>query len=720
MPPKTSYPKLRNCGFFIIRKLHSSIAYSASPNPNVISTNILISGCFRRGEVDVARHMFGEMPEPSVVSWNSMLSGYSKWARFEEALLLLSDMHHAHVKLNDATFTSAFSICSKLKAHHAGCQLHSLLLRSGFLSFELVGSALLYFYSSCFRLRDARRVFAELCKQNELVWGLMLVGFVQSDNMKEAMDMFMNMRIRDVRTWTTMISGYSSRGGDGCRRALELFRLMRIDEVKPNEYTLDSIIRTCERLELLNNGRGVHGLTVKAGFEYDDSVASALIELYFYFLAINDARKIYENTAAPDMRVSNSFIEGLVSVGMIDDAELVFKRLSRKNAISYNIMIKGYAMIGRTEDSKLMFEHMPYRNLISSNTMITIYSRNGDLCQALKLFDETKNKRDPVTWSSMISSYIYCGQYEEAYRLFITMLRLPITATRSIFSSLFHACSCVGSLRQGQLFHACLIKTLFESDIYVGTSLIDMYSKGGDIVDAQTSFNSILSPNVAAYSALINGFANNDNGSEALILFESMLQRGVNPNAITFVGVLSACCHEGLVNDGMRFFTSMESHYEITPTLEHYACVVDLLGRSGRLQEAEGLINNMPIEADGVVWGALLGACWYWMDLEVGERVASKMLNLNLLPVSAFVIMSNIYARSGSWDRKLRVINILRSLGLEKDPGCSWIELNNQFHVFSIEDKVNRVSGELYALLEQIAPYVDSIHEIHCDHMILA
>ncbi|KAL9683022.1 hypothetical protein QQ045_014834 [Rhodiola kirilowii] len=696
MQSKLLRPKVWHC-----RKFYSSLANSVYSNSSVISTNIRISTCFKRGEIDAARQLFDEMPVRSAVSWNSVISGYSKWGMYEEALHLVSNMHSGYFKLNDSTFTSAFSVCAHLKADHAGRQLHSLLLKSGLLSFEFVGSALLYFYSSCFRLNDARLVFDELCGQNELVWSSMLVGFVQCDKMKEAMDLFMNMKKRDVHAWTTMISGYSKRDGDECKTAFELFRSMRrIGAVKPNEFTLDCIIRTCERLELLNAGREVHGLIVKAGFEYDDSVASALIELYFHCLAVNDARKIFENTATPGISVSNSLMEGLVSMGRIEDAELVFQSLSGKNAISYNIMIKGYAMVGRTEDSKLCFENMPDRTLISSNTMITVYGRNGALCQAMEIFCETKDERDPVTWNSMISSYIYCGQYEEAFLLFVTMHRLCIDVTRSTFSSIFHACSCIGSLRQGQLIHACLIKTPFESDVYVGTSLIDMYSKCGRIGDAQKSFDRIPSPNVAAYSALINGFADNDRGSEAVFLFGSMLLRRVNPNAVTFVGVLSACCREGRLDDGVRLFTTMEMHYEITPTLEHYACVVDLLGRSGCLQEAEGLIDSMPIEADGVVWGALLGACWHWMNLEIGERVASKMLKLNLLSASALIIMSNIYARLGRWDKKLEAYNKLAILGLRKDPGCSWVELNNQFHVFSVEGRAEGVSREMYATLE--------------------
>ncbi|KAK9291900.1 hypothetical protein L1049_019851 [Liquidambar formosana] len=440
----------------------------------------------------------------------------------------------------------------------------------------------------------------------------------------------------------------------------------------------------------------------------DGSICGALIDFYCNWEAIDDARRVYDRILDPSLKALNTLIGGLILMGWIEDAELIFGRLTETNPISYNLMIKGYAVRGRIEDSKRLFEAMPQRTIFSSNTMISVYSRNGEIDKALKLFEETKGERNSVTWNSMISGYIQNDQHEEALKLYVIMRSLSIDQTRSTFSALFHACSCLGSLRQGQLLHAHLIKTPFELNVYVGTSLVDMYSKCGSIIDAQASFSSISSPNVAAWTALIFGYAHYGLGSEAVLLFEHMLDQEVNPNAATFVGVLSACGHAGLVNEGMRFFHTMENCYGVTPTLEHYACVVDLLGRSGLLQEAEDLIKEMPIEADGVIWGALLSACWFWRDMEVGERVAEKVFSLDPVPISAYVIMSNMYAGLGRWEQKMELRKRLRGLEVKKDPGCSWIELNNRVHVFSVEDRTHPLVDVICATLEHLKANVNS------------
>ncbi|XP_061373450.1 pentatricopeptide repeat-containing protein At4g02750-like [Gastrolobium bilobum] len=543
----------------------------------------------------------------------------------------------------------------------------------------------------------------------------MLAGYVQRDMMGDALDIFEKMPARDVAAWTTLISGYAKRE-DGCERALDLFGCMRrSSEVLPNEFTLDCVIRICARLRVLYPGKVVHGLCIKDGFDLDNSVGGALIGFYCDCDAIDDAKRVYESMGREAcLNVTNSLIGGFISTGRIEEAELVFYELRETNPMSYNLMIKGYAMNGQFEKSKRLFEEMSPKNLTSLNTMISAYSKNGELGEALKLFDKTKGERNSVTWNSMMSGYILNGQHKEALKLYVTMRRLSVDYSRSTFSVLFRACSCLGSFQQGQLLHAHLTKTPFQANVYVGTALVDFYSKCGRLADAQRSFISIFSPNVAAWTALINGYAYHGLGSEAISLFRSMLVQGIVPNAATFVGILSACSHAGLVGEGLRIFQSMERCYKVTPTIEHYTCVVDLLGRSGHVKEAEKFIIQMPIEADGVIWGALLNASWFWKDMEVGERAAEKLFSLDPNPISTFVILSNMYAMLGRWGQKTILRKRLQSLELRKDPGCSWIELNNNIHLFSVEDKTHPYSDVIYATVEHITATINSIIPFTC------
>lgn len=638
-----------------------------------------------------------------------MVSGYSNWEKYDESLNLVSTMHRSNFKLNETTFSTTLSVCAQLKSLIDGKQIHCHVLKCGYEKFEFVGSSLLYFYAKCLEIEEARRVFQELHDDNELLWTLMLVGYVQCNLMSDALDVFMNMKRRDVVAWTKLISGYA-KSEDDCEKALELFSWMRESgEVMPNEYTFDTVIRVCSRLGVLCEGRVIHGTLIKYGFEFDHSIGCALIEFYCGFDFVNDAKRVYDRMVSPCLKSSNSLMNGLILIGRIEEAELIFNRLTEANSVSYNLMIKGYAAMGRVLDSERLFEKMPHRTIISTNTMISVYSRNAEIKKAVELFEETKGERNPVTWNSMMSCYIQNDLHEEALQLYLTMCRLGIDRTRSTFSVLFHACSCLGSLQQGKLLHAHLVKTPFESNVYVGTSLIDMYSKCGSLTEAQASFSSISAPNVAAWTALINGYAHHGLGSEAVLLFERMLEQGVVPNTATFVAVLSACGRAGLVSEGMAMFHSMERCHRVIPTLEHYACMVDLLGRAGHLQEAEKFIKEMPIEADWVVWGALLSACWFWMNLEVGERVAEKLFSLDSKPISALVILSNIYAILGKWGEKMLLRERLKGSEVKKDPGCSWIELSSRVYVFSVEYRNYPNCDLIYATLEHLNTNLNSI-----------
>lgn len=636
-----------------------------------------------------------------------MISGYSNRGQLNESLTLVHAMHCNSIRLNESTFSTVLSVCAKLQSPIDGKQVHCLVLKSGCEGFKFVGSALLYFYANCFKIEQAKRVFDLLCDENELLWSLMLVGYVQCDLMSDALVFFNRMPTRDVVAWTTLISGYSKRES-GCEKALELFLLMREKgEVAPNEFTLDCVLRACGRVGAVDQGRVVHGMVIRYGLEFEHLIGGALIGCYCSCNVMGDAKRVYDKLVNPCLNASNMLIEGLFVMGEVNEAEMIFNGLVERNPVTYNVMIKGYAVSGRADDSERVFLEMPQRTIGSSNAMISVYSRNGEVGKALELFEQTKGERNPVTWNSIISGHIQSAQHEEALKLYMRMRRLSVGQTRSTFSALFHACSCLGSLQQGQLLHAHVAKTPFVSNVFVGTALLDMYCKCGSITDAHKSFMEIYSPNVAAWTALILGYAHYGLCSKALLLFEHMLDQRVDPNAATFVGVLSACIRGGLVNEGMKYFSSMEKHYGVTPTLEHYACVVDLLGRSGHLQEAEDLVKEMPIEADKAVWGALLNACWFWMEMEMGERVAKKILNLDPKNISAYVIMSNIYAGLGRWLEKMVMRKILRGSEVKKDPGCSWIELNNRVHVFSVEDRTHPYCDLIYSTLEHLTENVN-------------
>ncbi|GFP91322.1 pentatricopeptide repeat-containing protein at2g13600 [Phtheirospermum japonicum] len=506
---------------------------------------------------------------------------------------------------------------------------------------------------------------------------------------------------RTVVSWNTMITGYSKQ--NMLPESLALVSLMHHSNVKLNETTFSISLSVCGRLHSLIIGNQVHGLVLKSGHKKFKHVGSALLYVYASCRRIEDARKVFDELTHENELSWSSMLMGYVECESMDDAKIVYDNMSEANLISCNLMIKGYAMCSRFEDSKKLFTQMPVKILSSLNTMISVYAKNGEIEKALELFETAKEEESPITWNSMISGFIQNDRHEDALRLYLAMRRSSISPTRSTYSVLLHACACLGSLQQGRVLHAHLSKSPFDENVYVGTSLIDMYSKCGSISDANTAFSYVNAPNVAAWTALINGHAHHGLGPNTISLFNLMLDNGVAPNAATFVAVLSGCARAGLVDAGMRFFRSMEEDYSVKPTLEHLTCVVDLLGRSGLLREAEEIIENTKIEVDEILLISLLHASWFWMDMELGERVVEKMYAMGPGRFSsACVIVSNMYSSSGKWREKMKVRDILREFGGKKDPGCSWIDVNNRTHVFCVDYRKHPDSDVIYANLESL------------------
>ncbi|KAG8063921.1 hypothetical protein GUJ93_ZPchr0004g39902 [Zizania palustris] len=667
------------------------------------------------GDTIAARGVFDGMPHWTVVSWNVMVTGHARRGQGRDAIETAARMHRSGVGLNEATFASVLGACARGRFLHMGTQVHCQVVKSGSDDFPLVGASLLDFYSDCLDLHAARMLFDTLHTRNELLWSSMVVALVRFSLLSDAMDLLQRMPApRDVFAWTAVISGYARGTSEYCRKALELFvQLLSDNGVMPNEFTYDSVLRACVKMEALDFGRSIHGCLIQRGFASEQLITSALVDLYCRCDAVDDAMLVYSDLEMPSLITSNTLISGFISVGRTEDAKLVFSQMMEHDSGSYNLMIKAYANEGRLEDCQRMYEMMPRRNMVTLNSMMSVLLQNGKLEEGQKLFEQIKDERNTVTWNSMISGYSQNDQSSEALKLFMGMCRLSIECSPSTFPALLHACATNGTIEQGKMVHAHLCKTPFESNGYVGTALVDMYSKCGCLSDARTAFSCIKSPNVASWTSLINGLAQNGNCLEAIVQFGRMLKQNVYPNEITFLGLLMASARAGLVNKGMRFFHSMES-YGVVPTVEHYTCAVDLLGRARRVREAAKFISKMPIPADGVVWGALLTACWYSMDLEMGEKVAEKLFYMGTKHISAYVAMSNIYAKLGKWEDVVKVRTRLRSLNAKKEPGCSWIEVKDMVHAFLVDDRNHPDRDEIYLMLEDLVSNI-SLYSEHDD-----
>jgi len=284
----------------------------------------------------------------------------------------------------------------------------------------------------------------------------------------------------------------------------------------------------------------------------------------------------------------------------------------------------------------------------------------------------------------MVAGYAQNGCFDEALNLLRQMQLKGMKANSDTFSTILQACANLAALEHGKEAHEDIIRNGFKSDVYVGSGLVNMYAKCGNIEDARRVFDKMLAWNVVSWNAMIIGYAMHGCGKEALQLFEEMQQSGTSPDQVTFVGVLSACCHAGLVDDGRQYFECMNQCYQISPVIEHYCCIVDLLGRAGYLDEAHNFINKMPIKPNAAIWGSLLAACRIHANTKLGEQAAEHLFELNPENAAPYVLLSNIYAAGNRWDDIGRMRNTMRHRGVMKKPGCSWIEVNKQIHAFLV------------------------------------
>eukprot|EP01018_Ginkgo_biloba_P030680 Gb_05647 [translate_table: standard] len=428
---------------------------------------------------------------------------------------------------------------------------------------------------------------------------------------------------------------------------------------------------------------------------------TAIVSGYAQNGKVEEARRLFDEMPERNVISWTAMVAGYAQNGRIDDARQLFDKMPRRNVVSWNAMIAGYAQNSRLEDARQLFDKMPERDVASWNSMIAGYVQNERIEDARQLFDRMP-RRNVVSWTAIITGYMQSGLGEEALTIFSQMQQTGIKPEQATFTSILNACASLAALEQGKQLHDYIIKVGFHSDIFVGSALISMYAKCGCISNARQTFDNIPERDVVSWNAMLAGYGQHGCGNEALQIFEEMHRAGMKPNDVTFIGILSACSHAGLVDEGLHYFDSMIQDHCITPRAEHYACVIDLLGRAGHLEKAKDFVNNATCEPNSSMWGALLGACRIHGNMELGKLAAERLFELEPENAGRYMLLSNIYAADGRWDDVAKVRLMMRNRGLKKQPGCSWIEVRNRVHVFLVGDRSHAQAEEIYSTLESL------------------
>eukprot|EP01018_Ginkgo_biloba_P001961 Gb_38292 [translate_table: standard] len=655
------------------KQIHADVIKYGFESNIFIASNLLVMYA-KCNTVEDAREVFDEMSVRDVVSWSAMIAGFAHNGDWEEALKLLRQMIAGGMKPNDFTIASALTACAGLAALEQGKCVHALIMAIGFDSDVFVGSALVDMYAKCGCVEDARHVFEEIPE-------------------------------RDVVAWNAMITGYAQNGlGE---KAVELFCKMKLTGIKPSEFAFASVLKACASLATLEQGKLIHGEVIKFGYVSDVFVGSAIVDMYAKCESMDDAHTVFCKMSKRNVVSCNTMIAGYAQYGHAVEALKLFSQMlwlsMKPDLFTFTSILAACPILATPDQGRQVHAHTVKIGFDSDvsvgNALVGMYWKCGSMNDACKVFDNMAGQ-NAVSRTAMIAGYTQNGLGEEALKFFCQMQSVGSKLDQFTFSSALRACATLAAMEQGNRIYACIIKNGFESDVFVGSSLVDMYSKCGRIEDACKIFDTMHERNVVSWNAMITGYAQHGLGKQAIELFEQMQQAGIKPSHITFIGVLFACSHVGLVAEGFHYFDIMSQDYGITPSVEHYTCMVDLLGRAGHLLEAESFIYKMPFEPGAVVWRALLGACRVHGNMELGKRAAEYSIKLEPQEAATYVLLSNIYASAGRWDDVVKVRNMMKDQGVIKEPGRSWIEVKNRVHEFIAEDRSHPRKEEIYAMLE--------------------
>jgi pentatricopeptide repeat protein len=626
-------------------------------------------------------------------AWNQKLTKYVKDGQPEKAMQLFQQMQQEGTSPDKFTFVQVIKACAGLGALEDGRFVHKQLIQSGFESDVFVGSSLVDMYAKCGSIEDAWRVFNR-------------------------------MPSRDVVTWNAIVLGHV-KCGQG-QKALELFRQMQQEHVRPNSITFVGVLNACASMIVLEEGRFVHQQIIQSGLETDVFVANSLVDMYAKCGSMEDAWQVFNKMPFRDVVTWTTMILGHVKCGQGQKALELFQEMQQEgvqpDSVTFVGVLNACASMIVLEEGRFVHQQIIQSGLESDvfvgSSLVDMYAKCGSIEDAWRVFNKMPS-RDVVTWTAMILGHVKCGQGQKALELFQQMQREGVWPNSVTFVGVLNACASVIALEEGRFVHQQIIQSGLETDVFVANSLVDMYAKCGSMGDAWRVFNKMPSRDLVTWNAILGGFAMHGHGKEALKHFAQMCEEGVQPDDITFICLLSACSHAGLVDEGMHCYASMVTNYMIPAKLEHYTCMVDLLGRAGRLQEAENMVMAMPCTPHVDAWMALLGACRIHGNVEIAERVAKRILEMEPENAAGYVLLSNIYAAAGNRHLSENVEQQRKEKGAQRQRGHTWIEVNNEVHTFVVEDQDHPQMIEIHAELQRLSGLMHDSGYVPCTEFVL-
>ncbi|XP_030492191.2 pentatricopeptide repeat-containing protein At4g04370 [Cannabis sativa] len=658
-PPDThTFPSLlKACTYLDLFPLglsfHQSVVVNGFSSDSYIASS-LINFYAKFGYVRHARKVFDNMSERNVVPWTSIIGCYSHASDFDQALFLFNEMRRQQIKPNPVTLLSLLPIASEL--NHVKC-FHGCSISYGFECDVTLMNSILSVYGKCGGIEEGRKMFE------------------------------LNMTRRDIVSWNSLLSSYSQNGN--VREVFHLLYKMRVEGIEPDKQTFGPVVSAAATEGNLRLGKLVHGKILRNGFESGSHVETLLVVMYMKCSSIDTAFQIFKRIQNKDVVLWTAMISGLVQNDCVDRALTVFSQMLKSriepSTATVASAVAACAKLGCLHMGTSIHCYVLRQGITldipAQNSLVTMYAKCGRL-QLSRVVFERMSKRDLVSWNAIVAGYAQNGHLCEGLFLFSEMRKTLQKPDSLTVVSLLQACASIGALHQGKWIHNFVIRSCIRPCILVDTALVDMYSKCGDLKNAKKCFNEMSEQDLVSWGTIISGYGFHGKGKTALKMYSEFLHTGIQPNNVIFLSVLSACSHNGLVDQGLSIFQSMTEEFGIAPNLEHRACIVDLLSRAGRVEEAYKFYKQEFAEPCIDVLGILLDACRNKGNVELGEIIARHLLMLKPMDSGNYVQLAHSFASMNRWEGVGETWAQMRSLGLKKLPGWSFIELHGTIETF--------------------------------------